>query len=219
MAIPLIARTVLKGAALRGITRSTGGLGGNVGIEMRANIRGAGRDIERVMAEHDAITAIALNKAARSARTATGRELAQVKGLPQKVLRKRVQWYKASRRKKPIRSSLWVGVSKPITANELTGQTSITKSGNVKIGRRTFKGAFAARMPSGHRGIFTRKPGARHRTRADGVRTQLPIEESIVQLQPEAEGISRRMAEKALREVYPKELARLMELRARRWRV
>ncbi len=219
MALPLIARNVLKAAALRGITRSVGDFQGNVSIELRANIRGAGRDIERMMMDHDAITAISLNKAARSARTATARELAQVKGLPQKILRKRVQWYKASRRKKPIRSSLWVGVSKPITANELTGQTSLTKSGNVKIGRRVFRGAFPATMPSGHKGIFTRKSGARHRTRADGVRTQLPIEESIVQLQPEAERISRRMAEKALREVYPKELRRLMELRARRWRV
>ena len=73
-------------------------------------------------------------------------------------------------------------------------------------------------MPGGHRGIFTRKAGAKHRTRPDGQRTQLPIEESIVQLMPEAERISRRMAEKAIQEVYPKEVRRLMKLRADRWR-
>ncbi len=229
MALPVIARAVAKVATGTGIgafaarrilgRSDVNVFGGTVGIQLQSNIRGAGRNIEKLVREHDAITAISLNKAARAARTVTGRELANLKGVPQKILRKRIQAYKASPRKKPIRASLWVGTAKPITANELTGQTSLTKGGNVKIGRRVFKSAFPATMPGGHRGIFTRKPGARHRVRPDGQRTQLPIEESIVQLMPEAEHISRRAAEKAIQQIYPKEVQRLMKLRADRWRL
>ncbi len=223
MALPLIARSIAGGtigaAALRILTWGGGSVQpSRVGIELRGNIRGEGRNVEKLLREHDAVTALALNKAVRTARTATARELAKQKGLPQKILRKRVQAFKASPRKKPIRASLWVGTSKPVTANELTGEVGSTAGGNVKIGRRVFRNAFPATMPSGHRGIFTRKPGAKHRTRPDGQRTQLPIEESIVQLMPEAEHISRRMAEKAIQEVYPKEVQRLMKLRADRWR-
>ncbi len=229
MALPVIARAVAKVATGTGIgafaarrilgRSDVNVFGGTVGIQLQGNIRGAGRNIEKLLREHDAITALSLNKAARAARTVTGRELANLKGVPQKILRKRIQYFKASPRRKPIRASLWVGTAKPITANELTGQVSLTKAGTVKIGRRIFKGAFPATMPGGHRGIFTRKPGARHRVRPDGQRTQLPIEESIVQLMPEAEHISRRAAEKAIQQIYPKEVQRLMKLRADRWRL
>ena len=228
MALPTLARFTVKAASSGGavafLARRILGrsdvqqLAGGVGIWLQGNVRGAGRNLDKLMREHDQITALALNKAARSARTVTGRELANIKGLPQKVLRKRIRSYKASPRQKPIRATLWVGTAKPVTANELTGQVSLSKSGAVKIGRRTFKSAFPATMPSGHRGIFTRKPGARHKVRPDGQRTQLPIEESIVQLMPEAEHISRRASERAIQDIFPKEVRRLMKLRADRWR-
>ncbi len=227
MALPVIARAIAKVATRGGIGafaarrilgRSDVQIEGGIGITLRGNVQGAGRNLDKLMREHDAITAIALNKAARSARTVTARELANVKGVPQKILRKRIQSFKASPRKKPIRASLWVGTKKPVTAGELTGQVSLTQGGRVKIGRRTFKSAFPATMPGGHRGIFTRKVNATHRVRPDGQRTQLPIEESIVQLMPEAEHISRRAAEQAIAQVYPKEVRRLMKLRADRWR-
>ena len=79
-----------------------------------------------------------------------------------------------------------------------------------RIGRRTFKDAFGATMPGGHRGIYTRKPGAVHKKRPDGQMSQLPIEEAVVQLMPEAERISRRAAEHHMRRTYPAELKRLI---------
>lgn len=227
MALPLIARVLVKGAsrggagaflARRVLGRADISIGAGVGITLRGNVHGAGRNLDKLMREHDAITAMALNKAASSARTVTGRQLSRVKGLPQKILRKRIQFFKASPRKKPIQSKLWVGTAKPVTAKELTGTIGSTARGNVKIGRRTFKDAFPAKMPGGHRGIFTRKPHATHRNRPDGQRTQLPIEEAIVQLMPEARYISRRAAEEALKEIFPEEVRRLMKLRANRWR-
>jgi len=39
---------------------------------------------------------------------------------------------------------------------------------------------FLARMPSGHLGVFWRKPGATHRRRADGQNTQQPISEEYM---------------------------------------
>ncbi len=225
MALAVLARFMARGGAgglaagaallgRRGVSFESG-----IGITLQGNIRGAGRNLDKLMREHDGVTALALNKAVRSARTATGRELARIKGVPQKVLRRRIQSYKATPRKKPIRASLWVGTKRAIKAKELGGQIGTTAGGNVKVGRRVFRDAFPARMPSGHRGIFTRKPSARHRRRPDGQPTQLPIEEAIVQLMPEAETVSRRAAEKALIEIYPKEVRRLMALRADRWRI
>ncbi len=227
MALPVIASVIVKGATRGGVAaflarrilgRSDVQIEGGIGITLRGNVTGAGRNLEKLMREHDGITALALNKAARSARTATGRELARVKGVPQKMLRRRIRSYNASARKKPIRASLWIGTKKPITANELGGRLGASRAGHVKVGKRTFRGAFPATMPGGHRGIFMRKPHAKHRPRPDGQWTQLPIEEAIVQLMPEAEDISRRAASKAITEIYPKEVRRLMNLRADRWR-
>lgn len=222
MALPVIARAIVSGGragvlttlAVRALTRrGPVGAPGQVELTLQSNQRAEARKLEKVIRDHDTITARALNKAARMARTETRREIAQAKNLPQKVLNKRIRDYKASPRKKPIRASVWIGTKKPITARELKGSVSLTKGGNVRIGRRVYRGAFPARMPGGHRGIFTRKPGAKHRERPDGQRTQLPIEEALVQLLPEAEFISRRVAEKHIRETYPKELKRLAKLK------
>ncbi len=178
------------------------------GIDVRVELEGAFFQLDRLNASHQRIIIRALNRAAERARTQTRRELALEKGLPQKVLNRRIRAYKASRMK--MRAALWVGVKKRITAAELGGNVGTGAGGVVRIGRRTFKDAFRATMPGGHRGIYTRKPGAVHKKRPDGQMSQLPIEEAVVQLMPEAERISRRAAEHHMRRTYPAELKRLI---------
>lgn len=212
MPLPLLARwTLTQGINFGARLQSTGG----ATFSLRGNVRSEIRKIERLTRSHDLIQIRALNLAARRARTDTVRRLASEKNLPQRVLRRRIQAYKAMRHKRPFRASLWVGTRKPIRVNEI-GDARVSPSGLVRIGKRQFRGAFRARMPSGHVGIFTRRPGARHQQRADGQSTQLPIQESVVQLEPEARWISRRAAENHLKTTFPKEVRRLMALKLRR---
>lgn len=181
-----------------------------VGIRVDSNLKGELITFDRAIKGHDRIIARSLNKAVRSARTETRRELAQAKGIPQKTLRNRIKAYFASERRP--KAALWVGTGRPIRAHELSGNLRTGAGGTVKIGRRVFRGAFRARMPSGHTGIFLRKPGAKHRQRPDKQMTQLPIEEGIVQLMPEARDISRKAATKHMNTTFRQEARRLARL-------
>ena len=178
------------------------------GVDIRVDLKGSFFQLDRLNARHQRLIMQALNRTADRARTDTRRELALAKGLPQKVLTRRVRAYKATRMR--MRAALWVGVKKRITAAELGGNIGSTTAGSVRIGRRVFKDAFRARMPGGHEGIFTRKPGAVHKQRPDGQSTQLPIEEAVAQLMPEAERISRNAADEHMRRTFPAELRRLV---------
>ena len=218
MALPGMVR--LAGAAV-GLTGRTKGerefrfrglQGVRFGLKVRGNMRAEVRRILRLSREHDQLIVKALNHAARSARTQTTKKLAEKLNVPQKVLRKRIEMFSASRNKKPLRASVWVGTKRAIQAKELSGTLSMTRSGYVKIGRRIYRQAFVARMPGGHEGIFVRRPGARHRRRADGGWTQLPIEEGVVTLLPDARDISRTESQYAQKVIFPKELRRLAEV-------
>ena len=217
MALPLLIRsTVPLGKALvtvigvftrRGIKYPAES---NVYVEIRADIEGEVIRLDKLNKTHQRIIARSLNKAVAKARTQTARELSQAKGLPQKVLKRRIQGYKATPNRP--KAALWVGTRKAITAKELGGGLGSTAGGHVKVGRRVFKSAFRATMPSGHTGIFTRKPTATHRRRPDGQNTQLSIEESVVQLMPEARDISKNAAEFHLKRTFPQEVRRLARL-------
>ncbi len=221
MALPVIARVLVgagrlaagvAGAGDRSRPRMPGLAGARIGLELRGNMRQESRRVERLMREHDQLIIKALNHAARKARTDAVKQLADKLNVPQKVLRKRIDMFPAYRTKKPLRASVWVGTKRAIQAKELTGTLTMTRQGYVKIGRRVYRQAFRARMPGGHEGIFVRKAGARHRQRADGVWTQLPIEEGVVTLMPDAEHISRRASEYAQKTIFPEELRRLAEV-------
>lgn len=216
-------QTIIREALIAGTLGRLGARGrpirqGRIGLNVKSNIEGASVDIERLVRDHNWVQAAALNKTARQAATQVRRELAQVKGVPQKILKNRVQPYKAFPKKKPIRSAVWIGTKKPITAAEFKGTVTTSRTGYVKVGRRIFKGAFSARMPTGHKGIFTRKPHARHKRRPDGQMTQLPIEEAIVQLLPEARVIGRRITAHHFKTTFPAEVKRLMTRRVQRRR-
>ncbi len=217
MALPQVAKVILKGAGARALLRGESrrrtpaiGLPGMT-LTVRSNIRAEVQRISRIRRDADVIIARALNLAATKARTQTVRRLSTATSIPQKTIRKRVKVYKATRNKKPLRASLWVGTKRPVKAKELGGTVSRSRTGYVKVGKRIYRNAFPARMPGGHEGIFSRKPHARHRRRPDGQTTQLPIEEAVAQLEPEAGRISRQEAERAQEQIFPRELRRLAE--------
>lgn len=156
-------------------------------------------------------TAQALNRTADSARTGTARELSRVKGVPVRVLKRRITaWHAKPSR---LQSSVWVGLKKHIPVESLPGARLVTQgkfSGHLKAGRLAVK-AFQATMPNGKRGSYVRKlPGVR-RTRGRPVTSSpnLPIEHPVIRLAPEAQEIARREGERAARDVLPRELRRL----------
>ncbi|MBX9606413.1 MAG: phage tail protein [Gammaproteobacteria bacterium] len=156
-------------------------------------------------------TAQALNRTADRARTETVRELARVKALPSRFLRRRVTVYRAS--VKALGASLWIGLKKAIPIEALPGARLVTQgklAGHLKAGRLAVK-VFQATMPSGKRGLYTRKLPSVRRSRGRPVTSSpnLPIDHPSVSLAPEAQDIAARAGARAAREVLPRELRRL----------
>ena len=143
----------------------------------------------------------ALNKVAAKIRTASYRDAAKSIGIPQRVLRgsrvkripARVILRRANRRRE---AALLTALTLPVAA---------AKAGNAKQGRKgarvgrhhQFGGSFVATMPSGHRGIFRRKPGV----------GRLPINEVTIPLSPMLE----RAIEKNLKAMGQREWPRIFE--------
>ena len=156
-----------------------------------------------------------LNRTAQRAMTRTRRALAQAKQLPQKVLKKRVQMFKASPRKLVAR--VWVGVKKHIPIESLPGARFIIsgkQAGTLKAGRIISK-PFKATLKSGHSGLFVRKAPALRRTagRPATSSPNLPIEHPVVRLQPEAERIIEHETREQMRAFFPSELRRQVDRR------
>lgn len=177
--------------------------------DLQRQIRKATRKLERLRAQDvPRMTARALNRTADKTRTGTRRQLSAVKSVPAKVLKRRIQSYKASARHLVAR--VWVGLKTAITPAELGGGTFFIKgkrAGTLKVGRKTFTGVFPATMPSGHQGLFVRKG-----------RKRLPIEEPRVRLSPEAQPIVLAEARARMRDDFPRELRRLLDLRIKQLR-
>lgn len=187
------------------------------GIDISVDMKGTFFQLDALNAKHQRIIIQSLNRAAERARVQTRRELALTKGIPQKVLNRRIRVYKASRMRP--RAAIWLGLKKRITAQELGGAIGATATGAVKVGRRAFRNAFPATMPGGHRGIYTRKPNAKHKRRPDGQMSQLPIEEAVIQLMPEAEQISRDATRHHMKKTFPDELRRQVKRMIARGRI
>lgn len=161
---------------------------------------------------HPKETARALNKTAQRSATRTRRGIAREVGLPQREIKDRIQHFRASARR--LVASVWVGVRVGIPLGKVqgarTGLSGILRAGRLRV--QTFR----ARMPSGYRGQFVRKPDSTHRQRPDGQWTELPIEEPKVRIGPVAQPIVRDATEEQMREFFPAELKRLVTLAAKR---
>ena len=167
----------------------------------------ASRQLERLANDFPKDAARALNTTARRSATRVRRRIAADIGLPQKVIKNKVQHFKASARR--LRASVWVGTRAGIPLGSVPGART-TLTGVLRAGRIRQQ-TFRARMPSGHVGQFVRKPGAKHRTRPDGQRTQLPIEEPKVRIGVRARPIVIEESTEQMRSFYPREFRRLVK--------
>lgn len=154
----------------------------------------------------------ALNRAAAHAATRTRRELASLKRLPQKMLKRRISSFKATPER--LTARVWVGTKRRIALSDVPGaQTVIAgkRAGQVRAGRLAVQ-TFKATMPNGKAGRFVRVEPGQRRTAGRPLTSpaNLPIEEPAIRLQPEAGPILEREAQAALRTVYVSELRRLL---------
>lgn len=120
------------------------------------------------------------------------RAIAGAHDLPLKTLKGRVRIGKASGGHP--KGSAWFG-TRPIKA--VYAGSPVQSLGGAKVRSHFFPGAFVARMPTGHLGIFKRRSQAR-----------LPIEEQMIRLresQAILDGIANRAPDR-LRTLYAQEL-------------
>ena len=162
----------------------------------------------------------ALNATAMRARTAVTRELARKKQLPQKVVRPRVQVFRANLKHRV--ATVWVGVKRRIYLEDLGGQfvTTGKHAGTYRAGRLSAK-PFRARMRSGKTVLVVRiEPGFR-RTVGRPVTSppNLPIDRPHIRLMPEAQPILEQAAIAAMRTHYPREYRRLLQAAVNKMRV
>lgn len=107
-------------------------------------------------------TARALNKTATSAKSVAVKTMAQQIGIAQKAIRPFVQLQKAHRM--CLDAILFVAKDKRLPLIQMDPRAQQNRTGITYRGsggaRRSIPHAFMATMPSGHRGIYARKPGA-----------------------------------------------------------
>lgn len=171
-----------------------------------------------------------LNRTAQRAATRTRREVSAESGLQQKVLMRKIRAYPASAAK--LKAAVWVGLANGIPFSKLPGAVSMldgTVEARLTKGRRARAQAFKARMPSSGKVLqVTRRPGSKHSPgqykrkggpRADGQRTELPIEAPKLYLDARAAGAAaRKHAEEQMTTYFPSEMRRLLNLSIARQR-
>lgn len=157
-----------------------------------------------------------LNRAIRQARTFGSREVAEARNI------------KVGRAKEDMRVKLAnpsqmeaavIASGQPIPVMEVKGAKTQTKAGVkatiAKGNRHLFKGAFIAKMASGHVGVFKRAGKKRRMRKGNYIgQSKQPIVEQVLPSVPATmvqEGTERKMRAKAI-PVYEKELIRLLDL-------
>lgn len=183
---------------------------------VRVDDRAMRRDLKRVKGPIAArVKRRALNRAGAKSRTATVREVSRATGIKQKTIRQRVVLRKAARRRfRVVITALLLGV-RAIDA----GNPRQTATG-VRVGKRTFPGAFVATVGNGKRGVFRRKPEAASATGRDSKgrlkKGRLPIEHERIPI----DAVTRAAALRAVNTVgaaeFVREAERLLQRELRR---
>lgn len=169
--------------------------------------------LRRLANESPVLAARALNSAVRRAATRARRDLSNRTGIGVRRLSKTVKAYLAHKEK--LRATVWMGRKYGYTSADIR-QSSESQRALFTRGDVRHK-PFRARTKSGHLGLFTRQKGAKHERRPDGKWTQLPIEEVKFFLNPDLlEDIGTRYAAEQMRDYYPGEFRRLLDLEAGR---
>ena len=175
------------------------------------------RKLKRMANDSPVIAASVLTASAKRAATQTRRKVSRDTGLQTKFLKRRITHYKATRNR--LAASLWIGMKNGIPLARLSGAHTTLDgvlTARLSRGRKIRQQTFRARMPSGHVGQFVRAPNSKHRRRPDGQNTELPIEEPKFRLDRARVGrIAVSKASDQMRDFFPVELKRRIELRAR----
>ena len=175
----------------------------NFSLTGRVALEGKLRDLAR---EYPRDASRALNRTSQRIGTRTRRDIASQNKLPQKVIKNRVQPFKANWRN--LQAWVWVGLARKILLSELPG-AKFMLSGTLRAGKHSAR-PFRARMPSGKVGLYVRKAQSKHVWR-DGVRTELPIEEPTIRIdKARARGSLLRHLNNQMATFFPDELRRLV---------
>ena len=142
----------------------------------------------------------ALNKTALWVKSQSVKEIAKEKLLKQKIIRNRLQVLKANRKQLIARV---LASLHGVKANQI-GNVRQTKTG-AKAGKRHFKGAFVATMPTGHTGIYKRKS-----------RRKLPIREVVFPLEPIASTIIKEITDEKAAQQFTKLFAHEIKFATKR---
>lgn len=161
------------------------------------------------------VAAASINKTADRTLTRSRRELATVKGLPQRVIGEKMQRFKATTQR--LYARVWVGLKRGILVEELPGARYDFKRGALRAGRVSVK-PFRATMPSGKQGLWVRRlPSVRSTEGRAESSPNLPIEKPTIRLQPEAGEILERVANEQSRTFLPVEFRRLINVALKRF--
>jgi len=102
----------------------------------------------------------AINRASRKIQSLVAKTASKLLGIKQKIIRKRIWYRKATRRR--LYATVRGGVVGFLMADFDPRQ--VAKGVQIKLRKRQLvAGAFVARMPKGHVGVYRRKPSARPR--------------------------------------------------------
>jgi hypothetical protein len=148
-------------------------------VNVRSNADKAIFDLLSAASEVPEATVRALNKMADQVKVSASREIrAAGYGLKAADIKKALKVRRAS---KDNLTATVVASGRPLPLMQYGArQTSKGVSVNVSKGRKVIAEAFIATMPSGHKGVFVREPGARHKKVGQGKQASwhaLPIRE------------------------------------------
>lgn len=171
------------------------------------------RDVRyRVPAIRERVAVSAANKATKKVHTHTVRDISSATGIKSQFLRGsskkglkgRVKHFRYT--KKNGRARVWVGLAK-IPLIKLNNSSKFGQYTSGSLAGRTAADTFQAKMPSGHIGIFVRKPNSK----------RLPIQEVMVDIKAVAENIvtrnGRRIGPAAFEKEFNRDLARRLKRR------
>ncbi len=167
-------------------------------LNVKSNVKAMTRDLNKVQKRIvPKITAQVLNHTARKVKTKAKREIAAAMGIAQKHVAKRMKFIvSASRTNLRTVIIAWFMNIFAIKFGEAKG---------LKVDVPTFSKKFVATMPSGHKGIFSRKSAKR-----------LPIDETSVPMNPIAETIMVRTINTFALKEFVKEFNRRLSVALRR---
>ena len=159
----------------------------------------------------DKAMASALNKMAAQVKTAASREVrAAGYNLKAEIIKKGIKVRRASPGN--LRASV-VASGRPIPLIQYGArQTAKGVTVSVLKGRKLIKGAFIATMPSGHRGVFVREAGGKHKKVNRGGKAswhELPIRELFGPAVPD--GLANKAVQQALQQLITEKFPAILQ--------